>query len=251
VTSFKVPSTQKCICYVKKKKLLYSASIDGAIYAWKIDKLFLKTKADGYYDIDDGKKKRKKEVPHEKEYKEFIAERTPWFMGDMILCLTYLPKINFLATGSIDKIIRLWDLRSNSEREEEEQKGTSKNKKLGDRSTKNKKKNDDPYSDLMNDFFVKDTIKELKGHQRAVREISYSVSNKILVSCGFDFEVFVWNPYYEEAIIKLPGHESPLVGVNCLQNMNAFITADSNGVIKVWNINDYSCTQTLTVQNVI
>jgi WD40 repeat protein len=88
---------------------------------------------------------------------------------------------------------------------------------------------------------VKDTIKELKGHQRAVREISYSPENKILVSCGFDFEVFVWNPYYEEYIIKLSGHESPLVGVNCLQNTNSFISADTKGVVKVWNINDYSC----------
>jgi len=143
---------------VKKKHVLYSASIDGAIYAWKIEKLFRKVKeADDYYNIDDGKKKKKKEVPHEKEYKEFITERTPWFMGDMILCLTYLPKINFLATGSIDKLIRLWDLRTQSERDEdfEEQKRKKKKSVLS---------KDDQFAHLMQDHFVKDTIKELKGH---------------------------------------------------------------------------------------
>jgi hypothetical protein len=46
--------------------------------------------------------------------------------------------------------------------------------------------------------------------------MAYSEKHKILVSCGFDFEVFVWNPYLEEKIMKLDGHEYPLVGVNCL-----------------------------------
>lgn len=166
----------------------------------------------------------------------------------MILCLTYLPKINFLATGAIDRIIRLWDLRSNENEEDfEDHKIDSKGRKVGKRdkdgSQKNKnKKSDDPYSHLMEDFYVKPTIKELKGHQKGVRQIAYSPENKILVSCGFDFEVFVWNPYYEEYIIKLTGHESPLVGVNCLKGMNSFVTADTKGVIKVWNMNDYSCT---------
>lgn len=82
--------------------------------------------------------------------------------------------------------------------------------------------------------------------------MAYSEKHKIIVSCGFDFEVFVWNPYMEEKIIKLDGHEHPLVGVNCLPQMNCFITADANGVVKVWSILDYSCIQTFSVlgQNV-
>lgn len=69
--------------------------------------------------------------------------------------------------------------------------------------------------DLAEDF-TKQPVKLLKGHNKAVREMAYSEKHKILVSCGFDFEVFVWNPYLEEKIMKLDGHEYPLVGVNCL-----------------------------------
>jgi WD40 repeat protein len=47
-----------------------------------------------------------------KEYILFIAERTPWFVGDIILCLIYMPNINMIASGSFDKKIRLWDLRT-------------------------------------------------------------------------------------------------------------------------------------------
>jgi len=50
-------------------------------------------------------------------------------------------------------------------------------------------------------------VKTLAGHNKAVRELAYSEKHKIIVSCGFDFEVFVWNPYLEERIMKLDGHE--------------------------------------------
>lgn len=92
--------------------------------------------------------------------------------------------------------------------------------------------------------------RELTGHQRAVREIAYSEKHKIIVSCGFDFEVFVWNPYMTNYLYKLEGHEQPLVGVNCLPSLNAFISADAKGVVKVWSILDYSCIQTFYVSNV-
>lgn len=48
-----------------------------------------------------------------KEYIKYISERTPWFVGDIILCLVDLGNINQLASGSYDAKIRLWDLRTN------------------------------------------------------------------------------------------------------------------------------------------
>ena len=101
----------------------------------------------------------------------------------------------------------------------------------------------DINDDLLEDF-TKQPIMQLHGHQKAVREMAYSEKHKILVSCGFDFEVFVWNPYLEGYIINLDGHQHPLVGVNCLSSLNNIITADANGTIKVWSILDYSCVQT-------
>lgn len=84
-------------------------------------------------------------------------------------------------------------------------------------------------------------IKTLIGHKRAVREMAYSEKHKVIVSCGFDFDVFVWNPYLQCPIMTLDGHEHPLIGVNCLPNLDCFVTADSKGMVKLWNILDYSC----------
>ena len=70
------------------------------------------------------------------------------------------------------------------------------------------------------------------------------------MSCGFDFEVFIWNPRLNEKIMKLKGHKKPLVGVNLIPQLNCFITADSDGMVCVWSVLDYSCIQSFHVQNV-
>ena len=104
--------------------------------------------------------------------------------------------------------------------------------------------NDDIFSDM-----TVTPIKTLTDHKRAVREMAYSEKHKVLVSVGFDFDVLVWNPYLPCPIMTLDGHEHPLVGVNCLPNLDCFITADSKGMVKLWSINDYSCIQTFYVTN--
>ena len=35
-----VPSTQRCLCYVKRKRVLFSAGPDGAIFGWNMEKVF-------------------------------------------------------------------------------------------------------------------------------------------------------------------------------------------------------------------
>jgi len=57
--------------------------------------------------------------------------------------------------------------------------------------------------------------KVLTGHKMAICDIAYSEKHKLLISVGFDFEIFVWNPYYDKYIIKLEGHDSHLIGVCC------------------------------------
>ena len=114
--------------------------------------------------------------------------------------------------------------------------GSSKDKK---KAGKGKSKMNDEIK--VHEEKAKEPLKRLEGHRMAIREIAYSESFKILVSVGFDFKVMVWNPYWKEAIIKLDGHESPLVGVNCPKGLDCFITCDNKGVINVCNIKDYSC----------
>lgn len=102
-----IPSTQKCLCYIKRKRVLFSAGPDGAIFAWNIDKIF----SNEFVEDEAEREKRKEKF----DYTKYLAERTPWFVGQIIQCVIDLPNINFLATGTWeDNLIRLWDLRGPS-----------------------------------------------------------------------------------------------------------------------------------------
>jgi hypothetical protein len=55
----------------------------------------------------------KKQMEKEK-FKMYMSEGTPWFLTHPITCVAHLENINMLATGCYDRMIYLWDMRSNS-----------------------------------------------------------------------------------------------------------------------------------------
>lgn len=71
-----VPSTQKCLCYVKRKHVLFSAGADGAIFAWNIDKIF----SNDFVEDEALREKEKRKF----DYTLYIAEKTPWFIGSIV-----------------------------------------------------------------------------------------------------------------------------------------------------------------------
>ncbi|RHY31950.1 hypothetical protein DYB32_003023 [Aphanomyces invadans] len=102
-----------------------------------------------------------------------------------------LPTLETLASASMDKTVRLWDV------------NTGKHKQ------------------------------QLDGHMKGVRSLAYSAEYRFLVSAGFDFDAFVWNPYVDQLILRLHGHQNSLCGVEIIPDTPQIITADIGGVFKM------------------
>jgi WD40 repeat protein len=84
------------------------------------------------------------------------------------------------------------------------------------------------------------------GHTKGVRTLAYSARFRFLLSAGFDFCVYVWNPYVNLLIMRLPGHAFSLVSVRVVPDTPQLISADESGVLKVWDIRTFACVQTLS-----
>jgi WD40 repeat protein len=62
------------------------------------------------------------------------------------------------------------------------------------------------------DMSTRKLRRSLIGHNKGVKQITYSTEYRFLVSVGFDFDVLVWNPYVSNLILRLSGHTCSLCG---------------------------------------
>lgn len=90
---------------------------------------------------------------------------------------------------------------------------------------------------------------KLTGHNKGVFSLSYNSEYRLLVSGGFDHDVFVWSPFVNTLLCKLPGHTAPLVSVCCVEDSPKIISSDTTGIIKLWDIRNFQCVQTFTTEH--
>ena len=84
----------------------------------------------------------------------------------------------------------------------------------------------------------------LLGHKRGVLSLAYHEDLKLIMSAGFDHQVFLWTPLTNRNIAKLEGHQAPLLNVVASDHRPEAISADSNGIVKVWDLRTHKCLQT-------
>jgi WD40 repeat protein len=96
------------------------------------------------------------------------------------------------------------------------------------------------------DTFANQQILKLYGHMKGALSIDYSEEYRLLVSAGFDYEAYIWSPFSNASVYRLKGHHFPLVGCQAVKDTPEIITADSSGVMKLWDIRTFKCVQTIS-----
>jgi WD40 repeat protein len=87
--------------------------------------------------------------------------------------------------------------------------------------------------------------KTLTGHTKGICKMAYTNEHRFLVSAGFDHDALVWNPYVDTLICPLKGHTSSIVHVEIPEYSPEIITTDCTGIVKVWDIRNFQCVQTM------
>jgi WD40 repeat protein len=87
----------------------------------------------------------------------------------------------------------------------------------------------------------------LQGHKMGVTSVAYQDRRRLLFSAGFDHEALVWSPFTPTVLFKLKGHGSPLVGVEVVPDSNQVVTADTDGLYKIWDVRTFQCVQSFNM----
>jgi len=96
------------------------------------------------------------------------------------------------------------------------------------------------------DTYTHHKIMKLSGHKKGVFSLSYNSSYRLLISSGFDHDGYVWSPFVKALVYKLKGHHASLIGVHCVEGTDEIITADADGVFKLWDVRNFNCLQSFT-----
>eukprot|EP00903_Cladosiphon_okamuranus_P007678 g7442.t1 len=99
------------------------------------------------------------------------------------------------------------------------------------------------------DTYTQKPVQTLQGHNKGVHSLSYSSQYRCLISAGFDHEAHVWSPFVNSLLNRLKGHHASLVGCQAVEGTPELITADSSGVVKLWDIRTFHCVQTFQANN--
>ena len=70
----------------------------------------------------------------------------------------------------------------------------------------------------------------------------------ILLQGGLDHEVLVWNPLSERVICNLRMHTAPITAIEAVHRTPMVVSADTTGVLCVWDCRSLSCSQKIIYQ---
>ncbi|KAF8886135.1 histone transcription regulator 1 [Infundibulicybe gibba] len=131
-----------------------------------------------------------------------------------VLTVRWAHSGRWLASGSDDEIVMIWDLDPNS-----------RGKVWG--------------SDEVNIEGWK-PLKRLPGHESDVTDVAWSPGDRYLASVGLDSQVLVWCGYTLERLRKLDQHQGFVKGV-CWDPVGEFLATQSDDrSVKIWRTTDWT-----------
>ena len=93
------------------------------------------------------------------------------------------------------------------------------------------------------DAYTNQQLLKLYGHKKGIVSMDYAPDHRLLVSAGFEHDACMWSPFVSSCVFRLKGHHAPLVGCQAVKDAPEIITADENGIIKIWDIRNFQCVQ--------
>ena len=102
------------------------------------------------------------------------------------------------------------------------------------------------------DTMLKDYRKYYTDQDTCIYQIVYDSNKNLLFTCGFDHDIFIYDPYIDcNAIYKLVGHNWSINSIAINSSDEELVSIDILGNIKLWDINTFYNFQTINLNESI
>ena len=92
--------------------------------------------------------------------------------------------------------------------------------------------------------------KTYNDQQTGIYQMLYDKHTNLLFTCGFDHDIYIYDPYIDNAAIyKLKGHGWSINSIALNESENELISMDILGNVKVWDTNDFVNFQTMNIND--
>lgn len=169
-----------------------------------------------------------------------------WSTSQMHISAASVPKHDLLYTGSVSGTVHAWNMEQQAQKEvltgHADAVSCIHNMEILDNLVTGSLDS----SIYIWDIFTGVRRQELKGHKRGIVALSHNASYRLLISAATENQALVWSPFVPSILHTLPGHKHPLIGAQCIPDSTQIVTADCSGLVKVWDIRNFSCLQTFS-----
>lgn len=148
-----------------------------------------------------------------------------------ISTLAWSPDGQWIATGSDDKTIRLWNVNTVSDRHHRKLPSAIFTTKSFDLTLL------PPQGRAHTKPFV--------GHHNYIYAIAFAPKGNILVSGSYDEAVFVWDVRRACILRSLPAHSDPVAGIDVVFDGTLIVSCALDGLVRVWDTHSGQCLRTL------
>ncbi|MEW5310065.1 MAG: hypothetical protein WDW38_001897 [Sanguina aurantia] len=94
-------------------------------------------------------------------------------------------------------------------------------------------------------------VKKLEGHHtKGVNAVDWSSIYKFVATCSQDRRIMLWNPFSQKPLAILTGHTTSVTDVIVNDRDNQIISLAADKTMKVWDIRNHKCLQTVTDREV-
>ena len=100
------------------------------------------------------------------------------------------------------------------------------------------------------DIVTKKPKKIFNEQKTGIYQFVYDPNKNYLYTCGFDHNIYVYDPYNEDSsVYQLKGHNSSVKSLSLNLENNELISIDINGNLKIWDTTIFMNFQTLNIYN--